>query len=242
MTMFLPFPCPADRFRELLVRARDGDLVILRQLAAYDLSIGQLGRLSAAIAVHLDALRSYAGTSPFRLGIVSSHSTDFIAAALPAIALRHNVTLEYISSSYGQVLQAVLDTESSLKGRVDSVLIAMDPTALGLSQPQLNGEPAPDRVDSALQQVRDIQAGVRGNLGATCMFTSLPPPPRPLFGSYDLSFAGSPAAMIRAFNDRRSRLAWQRGMIRASGFTPSCHLQSSRRRTTPMRCAPRWRP
>ena len=197
MTADLGHPRAAEPFRALLQRGREGDLTALRRLAAQDLSVGQLGRLSAAIALHLPELSRRGGAAPYRLGIVGSHTTDFIAAALPAVALRHNVALACLAADYGQVLQAVLDPASSLRGGVDGVLISLDASSLGLTRPQLDPSLAAGQVEGALRSLKEIQAAVRSELGAICLFTSLPPPSRPFFGNYDLSFAGSPAAMIR---------------------------------------------
>jgi FkbH-like protein len=194
-------PAPAD-FRASLKALLNPNEADLRRLSSFDLDVGQLGRLSKLITTHCEALRTTSGLSALRLGLVSSHTTDYILDALPATALRHGVLLSCATTPYGQVAQSVMDASSPLAGQVDVVLFALDPYMLGLAAPRLNGDEGAKAVDSAITMLKSLCEGARHIIGAACALTTLAPPADPLFGDLDARTPGTPRWMIDRYNER----------------------------------------
>src|SRR5277367_5484271 len=62
-----------------------------RRLAAFALDLSALGTLGKAVRSQGEFFVAKVGFSPLRLGIVSSHTMDYLAAALPATGLRHSL-------------------------------------------------------------------------------------------------------------------------------------------------------
>jgi len=194
-------PAPAD-FRARLKALDAPDEAELRRLSSYALDVGQLGRLSKVVSSQYDALRASSGLSALRLGLVSSHTTDYILDALPATALRHGILLSCTTTPYGQVAQSVMDPSSALAGQVDVVLFALDPYMLGLAAPRLNGDEGAAAVDSAIAMMKSLCEGTRHVIGAACALTTLPLPADPLFGDLDARTPGTPRWMIGRYNER----------------------------------------
>jgi FkbH-like protein len=192
-------PAPAD-FRAQLRAVRPdapGDLI---GLAHHALDIGHLGRLSAAIGAHRAALAQVGMLSPVRLGVASSHTASYLVDAFPATGLRHSLLLDCVTGDYGQVAQSVLDPQSAMVGAVDAVLLALDPRTLGLDTPRLREDEADAAVENAVEFVRGLCNGIRTNLGATCVLTTLPLDANPWLGNLDNRFAGAPNMMVQRFN------------------------------------------
>ncbi len=192
-------PAPAD-FRAQL-KSSDG-VARLRRLASCELDISQLARLSDAVAKQREAIESEGSCARMRLGIVSSHTIDYIVEALPATALRHSLSLTCIASDYGQVAQSVLDPASPLKGNVDAVLLAVDARMLGLDRAQLGEGAGEASVQNAIQTMKNLCDGVRKNLGAFCVLTTIAVSPEPLFGQIDGLIPGTRRNMVESFNSQ----------------------------------------
>ena len=194
-------PAPAD-FRARLKALQTPTEAELRSLSAHALDIGQLGRLSKLVASEYEVLRTTTGFSALKLGLVSSHTTDYILDALPATALRHGVLLSCATTPYGQVVQSVMDAASPLAGQVDVVLFALDPHMLGLAATRLSGDEGAQAVDSAIAMMKSLCEGARNVIGAACALTTLPPSADPLFGDLDARTPGTPRWMVDRYNER----------------------------------------
>ena len=172
----------------------------LRRIAATELDITQLGRLSKVVNDRRKEIAADGNFASLRLGLVGSHTLDFIADALCATAVRHGLLLSLVRTPYGQVAQVVLDPGSELaQSKVDVVLLALDAIAIGIHRPQLSEEAASTAVRSAIEQMKTLRDGIR-SMGATVAFQTIPLPPAPLFGSFDAQMPGSPRAMAEKFN------------------------------------------
>lgn len=195
---------PSDTFRAEVRALADGapiDPAQLRRMAASALDVSQLGRLGKAVGSRKDEIASATGFRPVRLGLVGSHTLDYIADALEATGLRHGLLLSLTRTSYGQATQAVLGPASTLQpGALDYVLLSMDAQSLGLRDPQLVEDRAAAAVEDAIMQVTLLRDGVRDRLGAFCIFQTLAPPAEPLFGHLDTRVPGAPRALQEAFN------------------------------------------
>ena len=74
----------------------------------------RLGNLGKVVRAHKEFLAANAGLTPFTLGIVSSHTMDYLAAVLPATGLRYSLLIDVALADYGQAAQQLLDPASSL--------------------------------------------------------------------------------------------------------------------------------
>lgn len=195
-------PPPVD-FRQQVKTLAQGDatnLSALRRLAATAMSIDQLGQMSKAVTTIAPRLT---GLTPMTLALVGSHTLDYVAQALVATGVRHGLLLSLVKADYGLVAQSVLDPGSPIAAvKPDAVLLSLDPAMLGLASAQLDAGAAEAAVDGAIAQVTMLAAGIREQIGATAVLQTLPEPADSLFGGYDTRVAGSPRAMIAAFNRR----------------------------------------
>jgi len=181
----------------------DPDEATLRRLAATAMDVSQLGQLGRVVAAKRDAIAAATSFLPIRLGLVGSHTLDHIADALEATGLRHSILLSLEKAPYGLVTQAVLDPSIGFAaGSVDYVLLSLDPRALGLHLSELSEGGAESAVQAAIDQMILLRDGIRGRIGAACIFQTLVPSTDPLFGNFDRRVAGSSRAMIEEYNRR----------------------------------------
>jgi FkbH-like protein len=203
LSWLLPQPANFRARVRSLQTAETPDPSELRRLAAFDLDLTGLDALRKLVLAKRDWLVGSVGLTPFKLGIVSSHTVDYLAAALPGSALRHGLVLDVTIADYGQVAQQVLDSNSTFgQAKFDAILIALDHIALGLNEPRFSVKDAEDAVESAIGYFSGLAEGVRNTLGVTCILQTLVPPTDLLFGNFDARFPGSVRAMIAKFNDR----------------------------------------
>ena len=140
--------------------------------------------------------------TPFKLGILSNATIDFIVPMLEATALRYGICLDVVTGPFGQVMQAALDPASPVNAaRPDAVLLLLDHRALPFRQDD-SGQWPPYQADAALQELNAIRDAVRRNSGAVCLVQTIPAPVAPLFGSLDATLAGSMRSAVAAFNSR----------------------------------------
>ncbi len=174
-----------------------------RRLAAFALDLSELGTLAKTVRLQREFFVSKAGFTPLKLGIVSSHTMEYVAAALPGTGLRHSLVIDVVLAGYGQAAQQLLDPGSEFASHhLDAVLIAFDYRALGLDGLRLTREEAEDAVSAAINHVSSMADGVRNTIKATCILQTIVPPSDPVFGALDARVPGSPRAMVERFNSR----------------------------------------
>ena len=209
-TSLLPWlPAPGADFRAAVRALANAvpDEASLRRLATLDLDLTQLGRLGKAIDGQHRAIAGATGFTPVRLGLVGSHTLDYVADALVATGIRHGVLLSLTRANYGQTVQPLHDPASGFApGSLDLVLLSLDARALGLHEAQLGESAAGAAVETALRQLAMLRDGARDRVGATCLFQTLAPPADALFGSFDARLPGSPRALVETFNRRLPEL------------------------------------
>src|SRR5579859_5261774 len=83
----------------------------IRSLASYALDQNQLVRLTKLIARARSLDQSLAPLTPYRLGLISNATSDFLAPALVATAARHGIALECVAGAYDQAIQESLNPE-----------------------------------------------------------------------------------------------------------------------------------
>jgi FkbH-like protein len=191
---------PAD-FRAQLKRAV-GDAEALRRLSHFQLDITQLGRLSDAIDASRTELQREGSYVELRLGIISPNTSDYIASALAGTALRHSLLMRCVTNDYGQVAQSVFSADSPMIGRVDTILLVLDAKMFGFDRARISEGAGEDIVQNAVTTVKGLAEGIRGNLGSTCVFTTIAAPADTLFGETEARVAGTRRAMIDRFNAR----------------------------------------
>jgi FkbH-like protein len=173
----------------------------LQALASFGMDANQLVRLYQAIEHARSAGRSLTPLRPYRLGLISNATPDFITAALTATAARHRIALECVPAGYDQAVQESLNPDSAInRSAPDGVLIALDWRALPLFPTPGEPERAAEAVQAALDQMRLMCGGVRRNTKATCIFQNLAAPPETLFGSLDRMIPGSRRWLIDEVN------------------------------------------
>lgn len=198
-------PPPADFRQQIKALAKDKviNMPALRRLAATAMSIDQLGQMSKAITAIAPRLHEL---TPMTLALVGSHTLDYSAQALVATGVRHGLLLSLVKADYGLVMQSVLDPTSPIAAtKPDAVLLSLDPSMLGLASPRLEPGSAEAAVDHAIAQVAMLAASIREQIGAVAVLQTLPEPADSLFGGFDARVAGSPRAMIAAFNLRLAK-------------------------------------
>lgn len=166
----------------------------LRALATHALDANHLQRLARL------ARERESGLTPFRLGIVSNATTDFIVPAIVGSGLRHGLHIECVTGSYGQVMQDALDPASAVnRAECDAVLLALDAHTFALSAPPGDAAGAQAALESALAQFDAVCAGL-GQHCPTLIVQTVPLPADRHLGSYDAVLAGAPSAQIDALN------------------------------------------
>jgi len=179
----------------------------VQALASHSLDENQLHRLAKAIQKLRADGKSLAPLTPFRLGLLSNSTTDFIEPALIATAARHGILLECIHSNYGQVIQEALTPDSAVNAaRPDAVLVAVDYRALPLQAKPGSREDAERAVDSSLEFLKRIRDGIAAHAQAVCILQTLAPPPERLFGSMDWTLAGTIQNTIARVNAKLAEL------------------------------------
>ena len=173
----------------------------LRTLATQALDANQLERLADLIKSLRAAARDLRPLTPFRLGLIGNGTLDFIEPALIATAARHGIALECVRTAYGQVVQEVLDPNSTLcRAAPDAVLVALDYRALPLRAAVGDAAAAAEAVAGSVQQFEMIRGALQKNCNAISIFQSLATPPEPLFGSFDRVLPGTNRQLINETN------------------------------------------
>ena len=173
----------------------------LQSLAGYALDENQLNRIAKVVAKARENGCSLAPLVPFRLGILSNSTTDFIVPGLIATAARHGIALECIASDYGQVVQEALSPDSAVNSqKPDAVLIAVDYRGYPLNSAISDAGSGKAAVEAALGQLQTIRSGIRTNSDAICIVQNLAPPVEVLFGSLDRVVPGSLLGVIDEVN------------------------------------------
>jgi FkbH-like protein len=173
----------------------------LRALASFALDDNQLNRLSKVIGKAQQAAESVAPLTPFRLGVLSNSTVDFIVPALVASAARHGIALTCASGDYDQVLQDALSPDSAIhRAKPDAVLVAIDFRAVRLSGGVASAGTDASAVQSAHSYLETVRSGIKANSQAICIFQSFAPPPERLFGSFDRVLRGTLRSTIDELN------------------------------------------
>jgi FkbH-like protein len=175
----------------------------LQKLAAHALDGNHLNHLAGVIERARASGRTLAPLTPFRLGVISNGTSDFIVRALVATAPRHGIALECVEAHFDQVVQQALSPESEInRARPDAVLIAIDSRGLPLKASPGDADAAAQTVDACLRHLETICSSIHDNSGAVCIVQTIPRPVESYFGSLDLVLPGTTRNLIDAINRR----------------------------------------
>ena len=199
---WLPRP-PADFSArcESVSEQKEGLGPSIQALARHALDENQLLRLARLIAQAREQDLSLSPLVPFRLGIVSNATSQFIVPALVASAARHGIALECCEANFDQVVHEALSPDSAInRAQPDAVLIALDHRGLPLRQCLGDAAAAQESVEAALAHLAVIRQGVARNSKAICIVQTVARPPETIFGNGDLAVAGTMRSLVDRLN------------------------------------------
>jgi FkbH-like protein len=173
----------------------------LRALALHALDLNQLTKLSKCINKARSEGRSLEPLLPFRLGVLSNSTIDFIVPALTGSAARHGIALEVIQPAYDQVAQEALTPDSKInRSQPDAVLFSLDYRALPLKLSLSDQEASSATVQGVMGYFEALRNGIKSNSNAVCIFQTLAPPVELLFGSLDRGLPGTMRNLVDGIN------------------------------------------
>ncbi len=202
-------PSPADFKQQLKAAEAEGAQTgaILKHLAGHGLNELQLNRLAGVLDRAAAGGRNLDPLTPLRIAVVSNATTEFLEPVLAGTGLRHGFAAEIFSAPYGQVIQELLDPESSIYAfKPDLILVAIDARGLPLQAEIGDAAAAENAVQAALDQIDSLRAAIEANSRAVAIFQSVVRPVDPLFGSLDLAVAGTSRRLTDEFNLRLGQL------------------------------------
>lgn len=174
----------------------------IRALATHGLDENALNALAKLIE---QAKTKDLSLTPFRLGIISNSTSDFLIPSLTATAARYGFALECIKADFGQTVQEAVNPESTInKAQPDAILIAIDYRGLPLQTSAGNQAAHEATVAACLQYLADIRAGFHANNKAFCIVQTIARPAESLTGSFEYALSGT---LRRLINDINSGIA-----------------------------------
>ena len=173
----------------------------LQWLASHALDEIQLNQLARQVARAHERGYSLAPLSPFKLGLISTANTDFIAPALVATALRYGIALQCAEAPFGQFAQQALLPDSEIKrAQPDAVLIAADYRGLPLRPTPGEVAAAEGTVAGVLEHLAAVREGIKRDSNAICLVQTIARPAESCFGNLDLAMPGTLRHLIDAVN------------------------------------------
>lgn len=173
----------------------------LRTLASYSLDQNQLERL-ARITDHAQTTGAdLRPLVPFRIGLLSNSTVDFLIPAIVATAARYGIALQIVQGEFDQSLQDAVSPDSAVnRFAPDAVLIAVDHHGLPISPSPGDASAERSSIHAALDYLDAIRKGIKRNTQAICILQMLAPPPETLFGSLDGILPGSVSRITQGVN------------------------------------------
>jgi FkbH-like protein len=171
----------------------------IRALANFALDENQLHRLAKLIAAVPSSLLD--PLTPFRLGILSNSTVDFLVPSLIASAARHGIALECLCPAYDQVIQEALSPVSATNSaKLDAVLVAVDYRALPLHSTIGSQEDSDAAVARVFAYFDALRNGLKANGKTVCILQTLAAPAERLFGGLDRVLPGTTRYIIDRIN------------------------------------------
>src|SRR4051794_11868846 len=200
-------PSPPEGYREAVRKLKreiqqssdlEGAWERLKSLAGHALDEVQLAHLAGILR---SLPNSTAVPTAIKLAVLGDGTLSLLGPAIAASALRRDLRVEVTTGDYGHAVNDALDPASSVRlAAPDVVLVACDRRVLGLDRAQSSAEAANAAVEMAFGTIRSIAANIRRSVKRAVLVQTIVPPPDPLFGSFDILFAGSPYAQVCTLN------------------------------------------
>lgn len=219
-------PAAADDFRAQVRALRQSDTVderAIRKLATAALTLPQLEMLAKAVPKAALPL----GTAPVKLALLSNATTDLLIPAIVGSALRHAVWIDAQDAPFGSFVSEAFDPNSQThQRRNDVVVLALDYRAFDFTPCPGDLERANERVDQAVQTVRQLAQAFQTANGALVVAQTLAPPVSTLFGNLDGQLPGTLVWMIDAFNQKLRAGATGAALLDVAQLAASVGLDS----------------
>ena len=211
-------PLAQDWSARLSSLGREGDIAVWRELvvlANARMDFGETLRLDRALMKRFakgppEGLE----TRPLRIALLGSSTVEHLMPGLRVGALRHGLWIDAHAVDYGQYLQAISDTGSSLhQFAPEVVLFAFDASHLfsgaGATMDAARAEAA---LNQAAERVEEVWRRVKAAFNCIVVQQTLLPTALPLLGGNEHQLAGSPLRLTRSFNERLRSLAGAAGV------------------------------
>lgn len=194
---WLPEPAADFRTQVRALRETGADTATLRRLATARLNLTQLHQLSPLVG-KIAGLNDAAWT---RVSLLSNATMDFIASALPATALRHELLLKVSTAPFGNFNQEALDPHSATnQARPDFVVLALDHRAFDFSPVPGDVDTAQRKLGQAFETLKNLAASLRAHGGAAVVVQTLAAPLTNFLGSFENQLPGTTQWFVDNFN------------------------------------------
>jgi FkbH-like protein len=194
-------PAPADDFRPQVRALRQADDVNerdIRILATTSLTFPQLESLAKVIPKAKLPL----GTDWIKMAVLSNATTDLLIPAIIGTAPRHAIWIDAKGAPFGSFVNEAFDPQSDThQRRNDVVVLALDHRAFDFTPCPGDDTRAEERVEAAVQTVRQLAQAFQAN-GALVVVQTLAPPLSTLFGNLDSQLPGTVQWMVERFNQQ----------------------------------------
>lgn len=206
---WLPLP-PSDHRDRMAAfrrsdRPTDHDLKRLANCRLDENGIISLGKVVRAVADRIDLS---SGLTKVRMVLLSDTTTDYLAPALVASAVRRGILLDLVVGDFGLIEQELFDPKPEfLDPAPDLVMVSIDTRMQGLDAGLIDEGAAERAVAAARARVQAIADLAKAKLNAPVLWQTLAVPPDPWVGSVDRRLPGSPARMIGAVNAKIADVA-----------------------------------
>lgn len=175
----------------------------VQALAGHALDQNQLARLAKTIQATKTQGKPLHPLEPFKLGLLSNATTDFLIPALITSAARHGFDLEVVRGNYDQVAQEALAPDSLVnRAKPDAVLFSIDYRAVPWQFAPGDPEGSAESVQRVMGYLESLRKGIKSNSNATCIFQTFAPPVETLFGNLERALPGTRWQVIEEVNRR----------------------------------------
>ncbi len=143
-----------------------------------------------------------------KIAYISNGTSDFVISGIVGTALRHSINISIEVPNYGQVEQALMNSELQSKD-IDIVVLALDHRFYGLSDKNAGST---SNISSAIDRINNL-VELSKKISSTIIVQTLPCPPEKLFGSLDLCTDGTCRSDISKFNKDLVEVSSRPGVV-----------------------------
>ncbi len=171
----------------------------LRHIAGHQLRFTEVLKLDRLIA----KISPQAAGLKLKLAILSSATTEHLAAGLRVAGARHNMAIEVYTHAYGSALQELNDPESGLAAfHPDVVLIAFPyPHLFGSGALAKTPGSIRDNLAFASRMLQNLRELAFEKFGCAIIQQTILPTQPPLVGNHEFQLPGAPACLTAELNE-----------------------------------------